>query len=92
MGFTLELSLWARRTGGARARPTGFDEDRFPVLTHQPNSRVIRDRKNIFAVALSREKLLISRDGSDSLRVGFQEMVTGPDRFKRLAGARSTKS
>ena len=67
-------------------------ESRFPVLTHQRNSRVIRDRKNIFKLALSREKLLISQDGSDSLRVGFQEMATGPDRFKRLAGARSTKS
>lgn len=52
----------------------------------------MRDRKNIFKLALSREKLLISQGGSDSLRVGFQEMVTGPDRSKRLAGARSTKS
>jgi hypothetical protein len=86
------MSLCACPTDGAHARPVGFDEGPFPVLTHQRNLRVIRDRKNIFKLALSREKLLISQDGSDSLRVGFQEMVTGPDRFKRLARARSTKS
>lgn len=85
------MSLSARGTDGAHARPVG-DGEPFPVLTHQQNSRVIRDRKNIFKLPLSREKLLISQNGSDSLRVGFQEMVTGPDRFKRLAGASSTKS
>ena len=86
------MSLSARLTDGAHARLVGFDGEPFPVLTHRRNLRVIRDRKNIFKLALSREKLLISQDGSDSLRLGFQEMVTGLDRFKRLAGARSTKS
>ena len=86
------MSLATRLTDGADVRPVGFDGEPFPVLTHQRNSRVIRDRKNIFKLALSREKLLISQDVSDNLRLGFQEMVTGPDRSKRLAGARSTKS
>jgi hypothetical protein len=77
---------------GTYVQPVGLACWSFPFLTHQPYSRVMRDRKNIFKLSLSREKLLISPDGSDSLRLGFQEMVTGPDRFKRLAGARSTKS